>query len=188
MSKGSTSFIALLRGINVTGRNMIPMADLRALCTKLGWDGVQTYIQSGNVVFRADGTAAALEAELEKAITRRFGFDIPVVMRTASDWERHIKSNPFSKASESEPHWVLLVLPKAPPKADAAAALQQRATKGEIVVQAGNALWIHFKGGVGESKLSPAVLDRLIGSAATARNWRTVLKLREMAAADAPAK
>jgi uncharacterized protein (DUF1697 family) len=75
----------------------------------------------------------------------------------------------------------MLALAKNPPKTDAVEQLQQRASGGERIVQVGDALWLHFPNGVGNSKLTPAVLDRLVGSPVTMRNWRTVLKLHEMA-------
>lgn len=179
--KRLAKFIGLLRGINVGGHNIIPMAELRALCTSIGWQDVQTYIQSGNLVFSAAGTAAELEAKLERAIHKRFGFSVVVVVRTAQDWAAYIKSNPFPETTSKEPNWLLLALAKKQVHPGAAEALIALATFGERVVQGKDALWIHFGGGVGKSKLSPALLDRLIGSPVTARNWNTVLKLEHMA-------
>ncbi len=176
-----STFIALLRGINVGGHNKVPMAELRPLCAELGWGDVQTYIQSGNLVFTAGGAPAALENELERAIERRFGFKVSVLVRAAKDWPAYIKGNPFPEASEKEPNAVMLGLSKSPPKADAEKGLRERATHGERIVQVGEALWIHFSDGVAGSKLSPGLLDRLVGSPVTTRNWRTVLKLGEMA-------
>jgi len=181
------TFIGLLRGINVGGNNKISMAELRALGEKMGWENVQTYIQSGNIVFSASGKAAALEMELERAIVKRFGLSIPVVARAAADWPAYIKSNPFLGACKKDPHLVMLCLAKTSPKSDAAKALRQRAAAGERIEQIGDALWIHFPNGVARSKLSPALLDRVTGSSVTARNWLTVLKLQEMAS-QAPGK
>jgi uncharacterized protein (DUF1697 family) len=175
------TFIALLRGINVSGRNMIPMPQLRSLCADLGWAEVQSYIQSGNLVFQATAAPAKLEAALQQAIERHFGFSIPIIVRAAADWPAYVRGNPYPDASESEPNAVMLALSKAPPKEDAVEKLQERAASGERIVQVGDALWIHFGGGVAKSKLSPGLLDRLIGSPVTTRNWRTVLKLQEMA-------
>jgi len=174
------TFIALLRGINVTGRNQIPMADLRSLCERLGWRNVRTYIQSGNVVFNADGVPASLEAALEQAIAGRFGLSIPVIVRAGGSWPDGVKSNPFPQESASQVTSVQLALSKTPPRPDAAGAIEQRATLGERVIRAGDALWVHFPSGVGQSKLTPALFDRLVGSPVTMRNWRTVLKLDEM--------
>jgi uncharacterized protein (DUF1697 family) len=175
------TYIALLRGINVSGRNTIPMEELRSLCAGLGWDDVQSYIQSGNLVFQAGAAAAKLEAELQEAIERRFGLSVPAIIRAAADWPAYVSDNPYPDASESEPNLVMLALSKAPPKGDAVDKLRERAARGERIIQVGDALWLHFGGGVAKSKLSPALLDRLVGSPVTTRNWRTVLKLQEMA-------
>lgn len=175
------TFIVLLRGINVSGRNKIPMRELCSLCTELGWQDVQSYIQSGNLVLKADATPAALETELESAIERRFSLSISIIVRKASVWPDYVQGNPYPDESKREPNLVMLALSKAPPKPDAVAKLQERAVNSERIVQVGDALWIHYAAGVAKSKLSPALFDRLVGSPVTARNWRTVLKLQEMA-------
>lgn len=171
--------IALLRGINVTGRNKVPMVELRSLCVELGWRDVQTYIQSGNVLFAAAGAPATLEDELERAIKNCFGLSIPVVVRTTTQWRAYVQANPLSEIAAREPNRLLLALSKRPPQSDALQALRARAEQEEIV-QVGDALYIHYAAGVGRSKLTPALLDRLVGSPVTARNWRTVLKLAEL--------
>jgi uncharacterized protein (DUF1697 family) len=176
-----TTFIALLRGINVTGRNKIPMAELRSLCADLGWRDIQSYIQSGNLVFRAGAGPAKLEAELEQAIERCLGLAIPTIVRAAADWPAYVRGNPYPDASARAPNAVMLALCKAPPRPDAIGKLRERASNHERIVQVGNALWIHYGDGVARSKLAPSLLDRFVGSAVTMRNWRTVLKLQEMA-------
>jgi uncharacterized protein (DUF1697 family) len=174
------SYIALLRGINVSGRNKIPMSELRSLCAELGWRDVQSYIQSGNLVFRAGAAPDKLETELEQAIKRHFGLSISIIVRAAADWPAYVAGNPFPQPSETEPKAVMLALSKAPPNADSAEKLRERAADCERVVQVGDALWLHYGGGMARTKLSPALLDRLVGSPVTARNWRTVLTLLEM--------
>jgi uncharacterized protein (DUF1697 family) len=175
------TFIALLRGINVGGHHKVPMSELRSLCADSGWANVQTYVQSGNLIFSATATPAVLEAELERSLEKRFGFSVPVIVRAASSWPAYVKSNPFSAASKKEPKLVMLALAKAPPNVDAVNGLRERASKSERIERAGDALWIHFGGGVARSKLTPALLDRLVGSPVTMRNWRTVLTLGKMA-------
>ncbi len=170
--------IALLRGINVGGGNKVPMAELRALCGTLGWGSVETYIQSGNVVFEAEGEGH--EAALENAVAERFGLSIPVAVRAADQWSAYIASNPFPNAAESEPNRLLLTLSKAPLAPDAVAALRKRASFGERVAEAAGALWIHYPDGAGRSKLMPGLIDRLAGSPCTSRNWRTAVKIGEM--------
>lgn len=172
--------IALLRAVNVGGRKL-PMAELRVLCGELGWTDVETYIQSGNLVFSAPGEAEAIEGQLEKAIRDRFGMEVPVMVRTASQWAGYVAANPFPDAAEDEPHRLQLLISKADPSDDAADRLMERARGGESVRAAGGALWFHYPEGVGSSKLTPAAIDKAAGSPSTGRNWRTVLKLREMA-------
>jgi uncharacterized protein (DUF1697 family) len=174
------TFIALLRGINVGGRNRIPMGELCSVCVALDWTDVRSHIQSGNLIFRADGTRAMLEAQLEQAIERQFGLTIPVIVRPAASWPQYIQDNPYPEISQREPQLVILGLSKASPKPGAAEALAQRATMGETITQVGDALWIHYAGGAGRSKLSPGLLDRLTGSPVTTRNWRTVLQLEKL--------
>lgn len=175
-----STYIALLRGINVGGVK-VPMAELRALCEgDLGWRGVETYIQSGNVIFEAGGEPGTLEDRLERALERRFERAIPVLVRAAADWPGYVASNPFPDATEREPNVVMLALSKRPPRPDAVEALTARAAGGERIALAGGALWIHFASGSARSKLTPSVLDRLAGSPVTTRNWRTVQKLDEL--------
>lgn len=177
-----TTFIALLCGINVGGNRPVPMARLCALGNEIGFVGVRSYIQSGNLVFSGSGTAGDVEKKLEAAILERFGFPVDVLVRTADEWSACAGRNPFPEASEVEPNRVMLLVSKATPKPDGVAGLQSRAADGERVVAVGDSLWVHYPAGVGSSRLTPAVLDRLVGSKVTARNWRTVVKLLEMAA------
>jgi uncharacterized protein (DUF1697 family) len=174
-----TRMVALLRGINVGGR-ALPMAGLRALCAEIGWSSVETYIQSGNIVFAADGKPAALEHALEAAIEDRFGMKVPVAVRTGRQWEAYLEDNPFPEAARDAPNWLLLLVSKRPPVAGAEQALEARAAAGERVGRASDGLWIRFPKGVGTSKLTPVLIDRLVGSPATGRNYRTVTSLREM--------
>lgn len=171
--------LALVRGINVGGR-VLPMAELRALCDGLGWQSVETYIQSGNILFESAAEPAALEAELEATIADRFGFRPPVMVRTPAQWAVYPAGNPFPEAARDAPNWLMLLVPKRPPAADAVERLWARATMGEQVGRAGDGLWIWFKDGVARSKLSPMLIDKLVESPATSRNHRTVMRLKEM--------
>jgi uncharacterized protein (DUF1697 family)/uncharacterized protein YdhG (YjbR/CyaY superfamily) len=180
--KGLTRFVALLRGVNVGGNNQVPMPALCSLCEELGNRKVQSYIQSGNLVFLAAGVRPTVEAALESGMQRKFGLSIPVVVRTATDWRTYVQSNPFAEASASEPNRVMLALSKKTLTPNVVPKLRERASNGERIHQTGKALWIHFPSGVAKSKLTPSLLDRSAGSPVTMRNWRTVLKLSEMLA------
>ncbi|MCC7066671.1 MAG: DUF1697 domain-containing protein [Planctomycetes bacterium] len=167
-------WVALLRGINVGGNKKVPMAQLRELVAELEWTEVATYIQSGNVIFAAKGKPATLEDELEQALQAHFGFTVPVLVRSADEWLGYAKGSAFPAAESERPNLLHLALSKSPPKTDAKKALQQYCKAGEQVVVRGDAIWIDFVEGVGSSKLTPAVLDRVFGSTVTARNWKSV--------------
>ena len=172
--------VALLRGINVGGHNKVPMARLREVCADLGWQDVRTYIQSGNVVFAATGSRAALEGALESAVRESFGLDIPVVVRDAAGWARVLAGNPFPAESETEPNLVLVGLARKKIASGAVDLVRERATGGERVERVGEAIWFHAANGSAKSKITPAVLDRAAGSPVTTRNWRTLLKIDAM--------
>lgn len=173
-------WIALLRAVNVAPR-IVKMADLRVLCEELGWEGVQTYIQSGNIVFGAKDGARALEETLEAAMAKRFGFEVPVIIRSLAELEAVVAANPFPAESEAEANRVLVGFPKRKPAAGAAETIVAKAVAGERVVEAGGALWFHYPEGAGTSKLTPSLVDRAAGSPVTSRNVRTVAKLIELA-------
>jgi uncharacterized protein (DUF1697 family) len=177
----STMAIALLRGINVGGKKIVPMADLRRLAEKLGFEQVATFIQSGNLVFSSEMKPAQAEAALETAIESRFGFPVEVIVRTETQWRKYAAGSPFVEAQSERPKLLLLGLSKQRPKAGAAEALRKAAAAGERVEIRGDAIWIDFHTSIGQSKLTPAVLDRAVGSTVTARNWNTLQKLAEMA-------
>ncbi len=175
------AYIALLRGINVSGHKRVPMAELRELAHELGCERVESYIQSGNLVVQSPLSARELEAALEKAIVGRFGFSVDVVVRSSSEWERYAAGSPFADAEAERPHLLHLGLSKRKVKAGAVRALAAYAQAGERIQALTDGLWIDFSSGVARSKLTPQVLDRVVGSTVTARNFRTVLKLAELA-------
>lgn len=174
-------FVALLRGVNVGGQKRVPMRELCALASEAGCSGVVSYIQSGNLVLARRSTASALEAALESSIAAHFGFQVEVIARRAEDLLFYARGTPFPDAESERPHLLLLALAKQPLAPGAVEAIRARAVGGERVEIVGDALWIDYGGSVARSKLTPALLDRAAGSTVTARNWRTVLKLAEMA-------
>lgn len=172
--------VALIRGINVGSTRKLPMAELRAACAEEGLGEVQTYIQSGNVVLE-QGSAQDVAAALTRLIHTRFGLDVPVIVRTAAQWERLIDTCPFPQEAEEAPKALHLFACKEPPRAGAIEALRERARHGEKIAAWGDHdIALHFTNGVADSKLAPPLIDRLVGSPATGRNWNTLLKLREM--------
>ena len=183
--------IALLRGINLGGRNKMAMADLRAVVAGLGHGDVRTYIQSGNVLFTAvagaDDTAAMAEA-MTAAITANLGVIAPVVILTRSELATVIAANPFpGQPDPKKVHAVILSQPPTPSLAERVDAAQaQASSKGaaDEVRAVGRTLYLHTPGGYGNSDLAQAIL-RIVGSpkagaTGTARNWLTMTKLLEL--------
>lgn len=171
--------VALLRAVNVGGRKL-PMAELRTLCGELGWTNVATYIQSGNVVFDARCTPAEAEAALEARIAGTYGYEARTVARTVAQWAAYGPACPFPEEAREAPNRLLMLLSKSPPINGADAAIQARAQHGERIARAGDAIWIYHPDGQADTKLTPAFLDKAIGSTATGRNYRTVMTLQEM--------
>lgn len=174
----STEYVALLRAINVGTGRKVPMADLRALMADAGATGVETYIQSGNVVFaHAADDEAALRADLEERLEAAFGFAIPVLLRTAGDLAALVAGNPFPVAEPTRP--LVSFLRDAPPPG-ALDGLDAAAFAPEAFVLAGREIYLDLPAGAGRAKL-PQALARAHGLQETTRNWRTVLHLLEMA-------
>jgi len=188
------SHVALLRGINLGGRNKIAMTDLRAVVTSLGHTGVTTYIQSGNVLFTAAGRGnAEIAAELESAIVEAFGVVSPVVVLTRDELAQVLRDNPYQ--DEPDPRLVHVVFLNAEPTQDRldkiAAAQGAAAAKGsrDDVRTMGRALFLHTPDGFGRSELAQVLLRIAGGSsktsvAATARNWATATKLLSLCEAE----
>ena len=185
------SHVALLRGINVGGRNKVPMADLRQVVASLGHTGVSTYIQSGNVLFTTDERdTGKLASDLEAAITGSFGLKSSVVVLAREDLAGILDRNPYP--NEPNPKLVHVVFLNAEPPADLlgriSAAESAVAAKGsrDTVQAAGRVLFLHTPDGFGTSELAlalfrivspPAKQKNQPGLAATARNWATATKL-----------
>jgi uncharacterized protein (DUF1697 family) len=176
-----TTIIALLRGVNVTGNHMIKMADLRALCESLGHCNVQTYVQSGNVVFQtSERSHAGLSAKIEAAIEKTHGFRPDVVLRTVPEMREVIAKNPFAKRKDIEPGKLIITFLATEPVAESRGALSSLKPDPEELHAKGREVYVYFPDGMGRSKFVP-VLGRALKGKGTARNWNTVTKLLEMA-------
>jgi uncharacterized protein (DUF1697 family) len=170
--------VALLRGINVGGNKMVAMSAVRDLVSDLGFAGVKTILQSGNLVFESDGqTGDRLENLLERETSQRLGVSPDYVVRSASEWAKVVAANPFPKEVETDPsHVVVMFLKTAPPPKNVHA-LVASIQGPEIVRGRGKHLYIVYPDGIGTSKLTGALIERKLGARGTARNWNTVLKL-----------
>ena len=172
-----TTYIGLLRGINVGGNKMVPMAELREMITALGFSDVKTLLQSGNVVFRGAAKAPAkLEAQLEAALEKRLGLHVEFHVRTADEWQAIVKANPFTAEALTDPGHLLVSCLKAPLEKANVKALQAAITGRETLKADGRQLYMMFPDGVGNSKAA-ALLDKKLAARGTARNWNTVQKL-----------
>lgn len=171
-----TAFAALLRGINVGGKNMIPMTELKTSFSTLGLEDVVSYLQSGNVVFRSSGKAVDLAKQLERQISRDFGLEVPVILRTGAELSRIAERNPFL-GDESQLSKLFVVFLDRRPAANAVRELDPDRSPPDRFDSRGRELYLHTPNGAGRSKLTTDYFERRLGARATARNWNTVLQL-----------
>ena len=177
-----TAYIALFRGINVGGHNILPMKELVALLRSLGCQGVKTYIQSGNAVFRlAKGKAPGLAKRIRSEIRSRHGFEPAVMLLTVDDLERAVRANPFPDG-EADPSKLYLYFLDAPPGAPDLEAVESFRSASERFALVDDVAYLFAPDGIARSKLA-ARIERSLGEAATARNWRSVTKILGMARA-----
>lgn len=180
MAGRSNTAIALLRGINVGGKHKLPMKELAAIFETAGARDVRTYIQSGNVVYAvAASKGKGLAARVEAAIEEAFGFEAPVVTRTAAELEAIVEANPFvaEGADESKLHVGFLA---DRPKAAARAALDPDRSPPDRFELVRRELYLHCPNGVARTKLTNAWFDRTLDTITTVRNWKTTLRLLAM--------
>lgn len=167
--------LLLLRGVNVGGKNRLPMATLAELVAELGATEVQTYIQSGNVVCRAEpAVAAGLGPAVERLLEARLGVRSPVAVRTAAELAAALVEPPFADQPEDERHLGFLVGTPKP-----GVELHPARSPGDAAVLRGRELFLHLPRGVAATKLTSDWLDRRLGTVVTIRNWRTVSALQE---------
>jgi uncharacterized protein (DUF1697 family) len=179
--KTSTAHVALLRGVNL-GKRRLPMKDLAAIFADAGASDVRTYIQSGNVVYRAGSALARrIPDVVEAAIARRFGYEAPVVTRTAAEMDAILRANPYPDEAEADPKAVHVGFLRDRPAAGAVAALDPDRSPPDTFVVRGREIYFHFPNGLAKSKLTNPWFDSRLGTVSTMRNWRTVTTLEEMA-------
>jgi len=171
--------IALLRGINVGGKNMLPMKDLARLFTDAGAKDVRTYIQSGNVVFEAAADPRTIANKVAAAIEKRYGFRSPVIVRSAEEWRNAIRANPFEPKVPDKKSLHVYFLAEAP-EARAIARLDPARSAPDAFHVVNREIYLHLPNGMARTKLTNAYFDSKLNTISTARNWATVLKLAEM--------
>ncbi len=173
----SSTHVALLRGINVGGKNKLPMSDLRDLFTEAGCRDAHTYIQSGNIVFRAEpDIIASLPSLITARIAERFGYRVPVLLRTTEEIGDVLRHNPFIAAGAAAETLHVLFL-ASQPGADSVVGLDPDRSPPDDYTVRGREIYLHLPNGAARTKLTNAYFDTKLATISSGRNWRTVTAL-----------
>ncbi|WP_346859458.1 DUF1697 domain-containing protein [uncultured Draconibacterium sp.] len=175
--------VAILRGINVGGKRKILMADLKDLFADAGFTNCSTYIQSGNVLFTAanDLSETEISKKISAAILAKYGFDVPVIVRSANELKAAIKNNPFYTGDEAELNQLHLTFLNTAPEQKAIKTAESVDSGEDKFVVANCDIYVFCQGKYHQSKLSNTFFENKLKVTATTRNWKTVLKLCELA-------
>lgn len=176
-----TTYVALLRGINVGGKNKVPMQTLRALVARIGGTDVRTHLQSGNAVFHhPDQDPRLLAKALEQALAEELGLTLSCLIRSAPELRRVVEANPFPMEGVDGSRFLVVFLSATPPPARLAA-IDPAAYAPDAFAAGERVLYVNLPGGIRDSKLAVLFTDKRLGVTATARNWNTVTKLLALA-------
>jgi uncharacterized protein (DUF1697 family) len=171
----------LLRGINVGGNNKVPMSDLKALLADLGYTDIKTILNSGNAVVSTSDSPKKVEAAVSKAIASTLNLKIEVMARTHQELAAIVKADPLGKVATNPSHYAVAFLRSTPPKT-ALAAVDPEAYAPECWKLVGRELFVWYANGQAKTKLVGNFWEKNLKMAATARNWNTVVKLRDLTA------
>ena len=179
-----TTYVALLRGVNVGGHKKVAMADLRARLSRLGFEDPQSFLQSGNLAFRGKPQSVLkIEHVLESEIKEHLSVETIVFIRTAKDLESVVSGNPFPGEAERDPgHLAVMFLRSAPDAADVKA-LQKSHPGPEVLRSKGREAYVTYPNGFAKTKLTLPVIEKALKTKGTGRNWNTVMKLAAIAGA-----
>ncbi len=176
------TYIAILRGINVTGHNKLPMADLRSQLTKLGYENIQTYIQSGNVMFECKQTKPEeLAEQIAQLIKKAWNYDVPVIVFEPDYLEVVIKSSPFMNGRSADITKLLITFLAEEPQTENIERLKSYDYQPDEIVIDKKVVYLFCPNGYGKTKYSNNFIENKLKVAATTRNWKTCNKLLEMA-------
>ncbi len=172
-------YIALLRGINVGGRNMLSMSDLKNLLTALHFTHPRSLLQSGNLLFETASKQKipALEQQLETEIATRFNVPADVILRTAPEFHKILANNPFPKEAQIDPSHLVVTFFKKAPSPERLQTLRHLIQGREKISSNARELYITYPDGIGTSKLTNTLIEKSLTLRATARNWNTLQKL-----------
>lgn len=175
-------YVGLLRAVNVGGRNPVKMGELSALLSRMGFEEVQTLLQSGNVVFRCEERdPRGLERDLEGKMARDLRVHTDFFLRTAQEWRSVVAGNPFVQEAETDPGRLQVLALKEAPPPEAWKSLDAAIQGRERARGAGRTAYIFYPDGTGRSRLTPAIIEKILGTRGTSRNWNTVTKLSSLA-------
>jgi uncharacterized protein (DUF1697 family) len=173
--------LTILRGINVGGKKLIPMAELKVLYTELGFKNVNTYIQSGNVVFETDNAdIAEIKNLIESKIAENYNFNVPVIIRTAQEIEAVLKDNPFLKQMYIEKDRLHITFLAEMPAPEHVEKMSDQKFHPERFIVHKQEVYLYCPHGYGNTKLNNNYFESKLKVTATTRNWKTVNKLAEM--------
>jgi uncharacterized protein (DUF1697 family) len=176
------TFIALLRGINVSGQKKIRMADLKAHLEELGWEGILTYIQSGNIIFQCHEDHPEKAAEkITLKLKEKYGFDVPALVLEPPDLLYLIQNHPYVKDPDARIERLAVTFLFDNPRAELIHKLEEMRQPNENFHLDGKFIFLHYPDGFGRAVISNNVFEKTLQVEATTRNWRTVNKLSEMA-------
>lgn len=177
-----TTYISILRGINVSGHKIIKMDLLKKMCISLGFSNVQTYIQSGNILFQSAPTATKkLSSTIKAGIQKEFGFDVPVITLTFSELEQLISLNPFLNDNALDSAFFHATLLDAAPSKEHMAVLAQANSKNDKFELVKQTLYLYCPDGYGNTKLNNTFIEQKLKLSATTRNWKTLNQLYTLA-------
>lgn len=169
-------YIALLRGINVSGHKKILMADLRDLLSD--FNNVQTYIQSGNIIFDSNKRSKALfEKHIFEVIFKNYGFEVPVIVKTTEEWLFAFENNPFLKDNTIDTKQLYVTFLSETPTKENVKVMEQLTYSPDIFIIQNDLVYSWYPNGAGRSKMTINVFEKKLKVSATSRNWNTVTKL-----------
>lgn len=177
------TFISILRGINVSGQKKILMADLKKLYESLKFNEVKTYIQSGNVVFKSDSKISDIQLarKIEKAISTKYKFEVPVIIRTKEELEKILSQNSFTKEKSIDLKKLHVTFLSETPDREKMEQIKEVDFSPDQFIIKGKEIYLHIPNSYGETKLSNKFFENKLKVSATTRNWNTVNKLLELA-------
>jgi len=179
-----TVYVGLLRAVNLGRGTQVRMEDLRALLSRMGFAGVQSLLQSGNVVFETDDrNERALEKRIEDRIARELGLRTDFFVRTGKEWSAIVQGNPFLQEAKAAPGFLVVTVLKETPLEEGWRDLDRAISGRERVRGGGRHAYIVYPDGQGRSRLTPALIEKHLKTRGTNRNWNTVTKLAALSSA-----